>query len=134
MGLRSCVAESEMAPVPAGLLKDTIAIQHDLSPRRIVTSQGGSVMPSHSAGTGQQCPVLMGRGRFRGVCLSARSRTGAGDPASDRGPGRGGGCLLDSRTHYPNQEATVTSHCARDFKDSVPMGRENEGAWLFEAQ
>jgi hypothetical protein len=52
-------------PVPAGLLKDTIAIQHDLSPRRIVTSQGGSFMPSHSARDGQQCLALMGRGRFR---------------------------------------------------------------------
>jgi hypothetical protein len=92
---------------------------------------------------GQQCPVLMGRGRFRAsACGHAPEpvqeiRGPAHAPASDRGPGRGGGCLLDSRTHYPTtsitalQKAAVTSHCARDFKDSALSERENEGVRLF---
>jgi hypothetical protein len=75
--LRSRVRDG---PVPAGLLKDTSAIQHDLSPRRIVTSQGGMFMPSHSARDGYASACPDGKRPVPGVCLSARPRTGAGDP------------------------------------------------------
>jgi hypothetical protein len=104
--LRSCVAESEMAPVPAGLLEDTIAIQHDLSPRRIVTSQGGSFMPSHSARDGAAMPCPDGRrpvpGRLLVGTLPNRCRrSGFGSRARTRWrlPARQQDALPDDQYH-----------------------------------